>query len=408
MAVNYHLFTLPNGLRVVHKPMDSAVSYCGFFIDTGTRDEKPNEHGIAHFIEHMLFKGTHKRKAYHIVNRMESVGGELNAYTNKEETVIYSIFLEPHFERAVELISDLVFNSEFPMTEIEKEAEVIIDEIHSYEDSPSDLIYDEFENLIYSGSELGHNILGTPESILTFDTEKVKNFVSEHYSPSNIVFFSLGKTNFSKIERIAKKYFGEINDCNTKPIRLQPQAEVACHKSEDKGTNQSHVIIGSYSYSIENPRKRILQLLNNILGGPGMNSRLNISLREKHGYVYGVESSSTYYTDTGLSTIYFGCDVKNRDRCINLVYKELKKLKDTALTSSQLYAVQKQFKGQIGISNDNKENLALSLGKSILRMNNFYTLDQIFKQVDSITSRQLLDVANEIYDENRLFSLIYN
>jgi predicted Zn-dependent peptidase len=405
--MEYQSYTLKNGLRIVHKPSDSHVSYCGFIINAGTRDENTDEHGMAHFIEHMLFKGTEKRKSYHIINRMESVGGEINAYTNKEETVIYSIFLEEHFNRAFELLSDLTFHSVFPQQEIEKEIDVIIDEIHSYEDSPSELIYDEFENLVFSGSQLGHNILGEPETLESFNTDKAKLFVNKFYQPSNIVFFSLGKTDFKKIVKQAEKYISDIECRETNYKRPNISSSNKLDKVIDKDTSQAHALIGSRCYDLHNPKRKVLHLLNNILGGPGMNSRLNISLREKRGYVYNVESNMTSYTDTGLFSIYFGCDKKNVDKCLKLTYSELGKLRDTKLTSSQLNAAKKQLIGQIGISSDNHENLSLGLGKSFLHYGHFNSMDETISKIESISSSDILDVANEVLDEKNLFSLIY-
>ena len=408
MDINYHSHILPNGLRIVHKPIDSNVSYCGFIINAGTRDENSDEFGMAHFIEHMLFKGTEKRRSHHIINRMESVGGELNAYTNKEETVVYSIFLDQHFERAFELMSDLVFHSEFPQHEIEKEIEVIIDEIHSYEDSPSELIFDEFEDLVFAGSQIGHNTLGEPDLLQAFDTAKAKAFIKRNYILSDIVFFSVGKTDFKKIVYYAGKYLSDLQTINVRTNREEPELIVASKKVEKKETSQVHALIGGRSYSLHNPKRKILHLLNNILGGPGMNSRLNIALRERHGYVYNVESSATSYSDTGLFSIYFGSDKRNAEKCIKLIDKELKKLRDVKLSSSQLAAAKKQLIGQIGVSSDNKENLSLALGKTYLHFNYFNTLEETFARIEAITAEQLQEVANEIFDEKKMFTLIYN
>lgn len=406
--INYQTYTLPNGLRIVHKPITGDVSYCGFVVNAGTRDEDDDEHGMAHFVEHMLFKGTKKRRSHHIVNRMENVGGELNAYTNKEETVIYSVFLEQHFQRAIELLSDLTFYSEFPQTEITKEVDVIIDEIHSYEDSPSELIFDEFENVVFSGSSIGHNILGDEASLLRFDSESAKRFVSRYYTPDNVVFFSLGKTDFKKIIYLAEKYLASVNVPPASILRVSPDKIEAVTQKDKKDTAQAHVLMGGRSYSLHHPNRRVLNLVNNILGGPGMNSRLNISLREKKGYVYNVDSTTTAYSDSGIISIYFGCDKQNLDKCIALVSKELKRLKTQRMTSLQLSMAKKQLIGQIGVMSDNHENVALSLGKSFLHYNHFNSLEEIFNRIDSISSDQILEVANEIFDENNLFRLIYN
>lgn len=405
---NYYSYTLANGLRIVHKPFNGNVSYSGFMVNAGTRDECEDEYGMAHFVEHMLFKGTKKRRSHHIINRMENVGGELNAYTNKEETVIYSIFLEEHFERAFELLSDLTFHSQFPQNEIDKEIEVIIDEIHSYEDNPSELIFDEFENLVFSQSQIGHNILGEERLLQTFDNGKASAFFKRNYVPSNMVFFSLGKTDFGKIVRCAEKYLSCICPSHYTRTRVSPEIIPSKEQKAEKDTSQTHALIGARSYSLHDPKRKTLNLLNNILGGPGMNSRLNISLREKRGYVYNVESSVTTYTDTGLFSIYFGSDKRNAGKCIKLIHQELKKLRETKLTTLQLAAAKKQLIGQIGVSSDNRENVALSLGKSFFHYNHFNTLEESFAKIESITAQQLLEVANEILDERGLFTLIYD
>lgn len=406
--INYLTHTLSNGLRIVHKPIESNVSYCGFIVNAGTRDEAPDQYGMAHFVEHMLFKGTDKRRAYHIINRMENVGGELNAFTNKEETVVYSVFLEQHFSRAIELLSDITFHSNFPQSEIEKEVEVIIDEIHSYEDSPSELIFDEFENLVFDHSQIGHNILGSAELLKNFNGQMAKAFINKFYNPSNMVFFSLGRTDFKKIVYYAEKYLSTLSDIKSDIQRIKPINIPSVNKREDKDTSQAHVLIGGRSYSLCDPNRRVLNLLNNLLGGPGMNSRLNISLREKRGYVYNVDSSITSYTDTGITSIYFGCDKKNVDKCISLVNKELNRLRKEKLTSSQLSTAKKQLIGQIGVMGDNHENLALALGKNFLHHNHFNTLAETAQKIEAVTAEQILAVSNEIFDERSLFTLIYD
>ncbi|MDU1904904.1 MAG: pitrilysin family protein [Dysgonomonas sp.] len=403
----YQSYTLKNGLRIVHKPLNSNVSYCGFIVNSGTRDENADEYGMAHFVEHMLFKGTQKRKSHHIINRMESVGGEINAYTNKEETVIYSVFLEEHYERAFELLTDLTFHSTFPAKEVEKEIEVILDEINSYEDNPSELIFDEFENIIFRDSQLGHNILGEEDTLINFTPEKGNNFVRKYYTPQNIVFFSLGKTDIKKIVRLAEKYLSERHTSIPENIRIKPSLTTATKNVLNKDTNQAHVMIGSKCYDLHDPNRRVLYLLNNILGGPGMNSRLNISLREKRGYVYNVESNMTNYSDTGIFSIYFGSDKKNADKCIELIHKELRKLQETKLTTLQLSSAKKQLIGQISISGDNHENLALALGKNYLHYNHFNSLEETIKKIEGINVNDILEIANNIFNTNKLSYLIY-
>lgn len=407
MTNHYQTHTLANGLRIIHMLTDSPVAYCGYAVNVGTRDENQDEFGMAHFVEHMLFKGTQKRKSMHILNRMEAVGGELNAYTSKEETFAYSIFLEEHIERAVELLSDLVFHSTFPQNEIDKETDVILDEIGSYKDNPSELIYDDFENLLFAEHSLGHNILGEASHLENFTTEHGLAFVQKHYVPGNMVFFSMGKTDFQKVIRLVEKYAGGIPSGEVVNQRTAPQPITGTVVRENHDTHQSHVMIGARAYSLHDKNRLALYLINNILGGPGMNSRLNLALRERHGYVYSVESSLTSYTDTGLIAIYFGSDPKNRNKCIRLIDKELATLRDQKLTTLQFNAAKKQLMGQLGVSIDNKENLALAVGKSFLHFNKFESLEEVYRRIEALSAEQLLEVANEIFDPKQLFTLMF-
>ena len=406
--MQHETFSLPTGLRIIYLPSVSPVSYCGFAINAGARDEDSRQFGLAHFVEHLLFKGTKKRKAWHILNRMENVGGELNAYTTKEETFIYSVCLRENVERAMELLSDLVFNSQFPSAEIEKEKEVILDEINSYKDNPSELIFDEFENVLFKGNEFGHHILGEEDSLNSFTSATCHHFVNQFYHPENMIFFFYGKTDFSKIIRLTTKYFSEKKDIPAfAKKRITPEVICPTKEEADKDLHQSHVMIGARGYNYLNKKRIGLYLLNNILGGPGMNSRLNMSLREKYGLVYTVESGLTSYSDTGVFSIYFGCDHKSEGKCIQLVHKELKKLRENQLTTSQFNTALKQLKGQLGISCDNKENIALGMGKSFLHFNKYDNLQEIYKKIDSLQANDLLAIANDIFDEDRLFSLIF-
>ena len=405
--MHYFSHILPNGLRMVHLPMESPVSYCGFAVNAGTRDEEADEFGLAHFVEHMIFKGTEKRKAWHILNRMENVGGELNAYTTKEETFVYSIFMEEHYQRAFELLVDLVFYSQFPKQEIEKEVDVILDEINSYEDSPSELIFDEFENLLFRDHALGHNILGDEKSLLRFNSESGRSFMHRFYAPENMVFFSMGRMSFNKIIKMAESSLTDISFPMAERIRRAPDPILPCEKKIHKDTHQAHVLIGSRAYSMFDEKRIPLFLLNNLLGGPGMNNRLNVSLREKNGLVYNVESNVTSYTDTGLASIYFGTDPKNKDKAIRLVHKELNKLRDIKLSATQLAAAKKQVIGQLGVSGDNREGQFLGLGKSFLHYNRYDTLSEVFAKIEKLTADERQDVANDIFASENLFSLIY-
>lgn len=405
--MQYNIHTLSNGLRIIHEPSLSKVAYCGFAVDAGTRDEAENEQGMAHFVEHLIFKGTRKRKAWHILNRMENVGGDLNAYTNKEETVIYSAFLTEHFGRALELLADIVFHSTFPQNEIEKETEVIIDEIQSYEDTPSELIFDDFEDMIFRNHPLGRNILGRPELLKQFRSGDAVAFTSRFYQPSNMVFFVLGNFNFQKIVRQVEKLLADLPLIGVDNHRTPPPLYVPEHLVVHKETHQAHVMIGSRGYNAYDDKRTGLYLLNNILGGPGMNSRLNVSLRERRGLVYTVESNLTSYTDTGAFCIYFGTDPADVDTCLWLTYKELKRMRDVKMTSSQLMAAKKQLIGQIGVASDNNENNALGMAKTFLHYHKYESSESVFRRIEALTAEGLLEVANEMFAEEYLSTLIY-
>lgn len=405
--MQYNEYTLPNGLRIIHEPTLSKVSYCGFAIDAGTRDEAENEQGMAHFVEHLIFKGTEKRKAWHILNRMENVGGDLNAYTNKEETVVYAAFLTEHLERALELLGDIVFHSTFPQHEIEKETEVIIDEIQSYEDNPSELIFDDFEDMIFRNHPLGRNILGKPDLLRSFRTEDVLSFTKRFYQPGNMVFFVQGQYDFKRIVRLAEKHLADVPAVTVDNQRMPPPLYVPERLVIHKDTHQAHVMIGSRGYNAYDDKRTVLYLLNNILGGPGMNSKLNVSLRERRGLVYNVESNLTSYTDTGAFCIYFGTDIEDMDTCLKLTYKELKRMREVKMTSSQLAAAKKQLIGQIGVASDNFENNALGMAKTYLHYHKYESSEVVFKRIETLTAEQLMEVANEMFAEEYLSTLIY-
>ena len=405
--MEYNQYTLRNGLRIIHQPTSSKVAYCGFAINVGTRDELSHEHGMAHFVEHMVFKGTKSRSAWSILNGMEVVGGELNAYTNKEETVVYCAFLVEHFNRAVSLLGDIVFHSTFPETEIRKEAEVVIDEIRSYEDNPSELIFDDFEDMIFHDHPLGHNILGNPELLKGYSRQNVLDFTSRYYHPSNAVFFIQGDIAFKRVIYQLEKAIGDLPQVQVDNNRIVPPAYIRNEEILHKGTSQAHVMLGCRAYNAYNEKRTALYLLNNMLGGPGMNSKLNISLRERRGLVYNVESSLTSYTDTGLFSIYFGTDPDDTKRCLRLIENEMKSLRTKKLTSSQLAAVKKQLIGQIGVGSDNNENNALGMAKTFLHYNKCESPESVFKRINDLTAEQLLEVANEIFNMDQMSMLIY-
>ena len=462
--MKYNTYTLDNGLRIIHLPSDSKVVYCGYQINAGTRNEEPGEEGLAHFCEHVTFKGTERRKAWHILNCLESVGGDLNAYTNKEGTVYYSAILKEHIARAVDLLSDIVFHSVYPQAEIDKEVEVICDEIESYNDSPAELIYDEFENILFKGSPLGHNILGTAEQVRAFKTEDALRFTQKLYRPDNAIFFAYGDIDFKKLVKLIGKaltddssgklaekgchadfaddadFSGETGDTGFAGARdseitqmsqapqmtqisrgaMDSQGAIDSMGSMDpmgspagqtivmqKNTHQAHVMIGTRAYDVNDDRRMPLYLLNNMLGGPGMNAKLNLALREHNGLVYTVESTMVSYGDTGTWSIYFGCDEHDVKRCLRLVRKELDKFMQKPLSDAQLKAAKKQIKGQIGVACDNRENFALDFGKSFLHYGWEKNVDRLYEQVDEITAAQIQAVAQELFDKNRLTTLIF-
>uniref|UniRef100_UPI004026BC7C insulinase family protein n=1 Tax=Segatella hominis TaxID=2518605 RepID=UPI004026BC7C len=447
--MKYNTHTLDNGLRIIHLPSDSKVVYCGYQINAGTRNEEPGEEGLAHFCEHVTFKGTERRKAWHILNCLESVGGDLNAYTNKEGTVYYSAILKEHIARAVDLLSDIVFHSVYPQAEIDKEVEVICDEIESYNDSPAELIYDEFENILFKGSSLGHNILGTAEQVRSFTTEDALRFTRKLYRPDNAIFFAYGDIDFKKLVKLVGRALADDDsgklaeeDCHADfaddadfsggtgfagdENSITTEKSVSSVKSVgpknypsvgeeiagqtivmQKNTHQAHVMIGTRAYDVNDDRRMPLYLLNNILGGPGMNAKLNLALREHNGLVYTVESTMVAYGDTGTWSIYFGCDEHDIKRCLRLVCKELDRMMEKPLSDSQLKAAKKQIKGQIGVACDNRENFALDFGKSFLHYGWEKNVDCLYEQVEAITSQQIQDVARELFDKNRLITLIF-
>lgn len=420
--MKYNTYTLDNGLRIIHLPSDSKVVYCGYQINAGTRNEEPGEEGLAHFCEHVTFKGTERRKAWHILNCLESVGGDLNAYTNKEGTVYYSAILKEHIARAVDLLTDIVFHSVYPQAEIDKEVEVICDEIESYNDSPAELIYDEFENIIFKGSPLGHNILGTAEQVRSFKTEDALRFTRKLYRPDNAIFFAYGDIDFKKLVKLIGRALADHDSvgklAEEKSVSSAKSVELKNYPSVEKeiagqtivmqkNTHQAHVMIGTRAYDVNDSRRMPLYLLNNMLGGPGMNAKLNLALREHNGLVYTVESTMVAYGDTGIWSIYFGCDEHDVKRCLRLVRKELDKFMQKPLSEAQLKTAKKQIKGQIGVACDNRENFALDFGKSFLHYGWEKNVDRLYEQVDEITAEQIQAVAQELFDKDRLTTLIF-
>jgi predicted Zn-dependent peptidase len=406
-TIAYHIHILPNGIRLIHKRINSPVAHLGLFINTGSRDELLEEHGLAHLIEHMLFKGTFKRKAYYILSRMEDVGGEINAYTTKEETCIHATFFNHYYGRALELISDIAYNSAFPGNELKKEREIILDEINSYKDSPSDLIFDEFEELLYDGNPLARNILGSEEALKSFSPGQIWNFITRNFSTDQMVVSSVGSIDFKELIKLFEVYFNIPMMRRSNLRRAVTYNHKSAFKKLERNTFQAHCIIGNLAYKVTDDRRLTLYLLNNYLGGPGMNSRLNLALRERKGYAYTVDSLYTTYTDTGNITIYFGTDKILIEKCIQIILKELEYLRENLLSQIKLQKVKKQVLGHIAISSENNENHMLSMGKSLMIFNKVDSLKEISNKIEAVNSRQMLEVANDVFDANRLSYLIY-
>ena len=407
---NYNIATLSNGLRVIHLPSASPVVYCGIGINAGSRQETAGEEGMAHFCEHVTFKGTKRRSALQILNCLESVGGDLNAFTNKEDTVFYAAILKEFLPRAVDLLCDIVFNSVYPNEEIAHETDVICDEIESYNDSPAELIYDEFENLLFKGHPLGHNILGTRERVKSFTGNHARSFTRRHYRPDNAIFFVYGDVSFS---RLVKRLTSASNLPRTEGEVVMPQdkdiTEIPAHSGRTEGGyHQAHVMLGSRAYAFSDEAHRLpLFLLNNLLGGPGMNARLNLSLRERYGLVYTVESSMVSYSDTGVWSVYFGCDHHDVKRCLRLVNRELDKLMQHPLSDRQLAAAKRQLKGQLAIGRDNREQCALDFAKQFLHYDRLQDFDDLYARIDALTATQLQDVAQDIFSPGHLQMLLF-
>ncbi len=403
----YNTATLSNGLRIIHLPSSSSVVYCGIGINAGARQEAMDEDGLAHFCEHTTFKGTQQRSAIQILNSLESVGGDLNAFTNKEDTVFYAAILKDHLNRAVDLLCDIVFCSVYPEEEIRHEVDVICDEIESYNDSPAELIYDEFENMIFQNHPLGHNILGTRERVLSFTSEDARRFTQRYYRPSNAIFFAYGDVDFPRMVKRLAHCMEQIGERNVRldiqPASSFPQSTTTTASQEH---HQAHVMLGSKAYCYDDQRRMPLYLLNNLLGGPGMNARLNLSLREKNGLVYTVESAMASYSDTGCWSVYFGCDHHDVKRCLRLVHRELDKVMQHPLTERQLTAAKRQLKGQIAIACDNREQFALDIAKNYLHYGRERDIDELLERIDAITASQIQEVAQELFAPERLQQLI--
>jgi len=404
----YETYTLSNGIRVVHKTVaHTQIAHCGFILDIGSRDEKPHQLGMAHFWEHMAFKGTQKRKAFHIINRLESLGGELNAYTTKEKICFYASLLHTHYEKAIELLTDITFNSVFPENQIERERNVILEEMAMYLDSPEDAIQDDFDELIFDKHSLGNNILGTTESLKVFKREDFCQFIQENINTNQIIFSSVGNIPFKKVLKFAEKYIAPIPKREGKKISLPFEGYQVKRVEKSYNASQAHCAIGNTAYSLHHPKRLPFFLIHNLLGGPGLNSRLNLVLREKLGYVYSVESNYQPYTDTGLFSVSFATEQKHLAKSQNEVLKAFKTLRETKLGKIQLHQAKEQLLGQLAMAEESNQSFMLMMGKSLLDMQKIETIEAIIQEIRSITAEDILEVANETLQEDSLSILTY-
>lgn len=408
MSDSPEIFTLSNGLRVIHRAVNRPVAHVALLVAAGSRVETERQQGLAHYLEHCFFKGTAKRKAYHILSRLEDVGGELNAYTSKEETVLHASFLTADYPRATELLSDIALHSRFPAKDCEKEKEVILDEINSYRDNPAENIFDEFEELVFPQHPLGRNILGTPESLRAFTRQDLLDFVSQHYFPENAVFSSVGNISATRLKKLLERYFGEWSAVSMLEQKLEPLPAYQAQQLRQERTGfQTHLILGRRAYAQKHPKQRALALLNNLLGGPGMNSRLNLNIREKYGFTYHLESYYQAYQDSGLVGVYLGTDPGTAERVVQLVHREFKRLRENKLGVLQLSKAKKQILGQLAMAWENNSSTMLGYGKSLLFHEDIESFAQIAADVEALSAEYLQEVAQEIFVSDQMSQLQY-
>ncbi|ALL04049.1 zinc protease [Pedobacter sp. PACM 27299] len=405
--MEYNVHTLPNGIRLLHVPSPSAISHACIIVNSGSRDEQEEKSGLAHFIEHLIFKRTEKRNTNQILNRLESVGADLNAYTTKEYTCIHASFLNPYLDRTLELFHDIVFHSTFPEDEMDKEKSVILDEITSYLDQPEEAIYDDFEDLVFAGHPLGRNILGSPETVNNINQADIHQFIKENYHTDKIIVAVLGNYSLSKLIKTGAKYYSEIPENRHKDTRTAPEKAPLAKVILEKPISQAHVMLGSQAYSLHHPYKTGLLLLNNIVGGTGMSSILNLQIREKYGIAYTIETGYSPLSDTGIFTLYFGTDKEKVERALSLIFKEFKKLKDNPLTEVQLQKAKNKFIGQIALGEENRIGLIISMAKSLIDYNHIEDLQAVFSRIQSVTTTDMANITHEILDESNLSALTF-
>lgn len=405
--MEYNVHTLPNGIRLLHVPSASAISHACIIVNSGSRDENESQSGLAHFIEHLIFKRTEKRNTNQILNRLESVGADLNAYTTKEYTCIHASFLNPYLDRTLELFNDIVFHSTFPEEELEKERGVILDEIASYLDQPEEAIYDDFEDLVFANHPLGRNILGTTESVNRLNKKDINDFMAANYHTDKIVVAVVGHYSLSKAVKIFTKYYSEIPENLHQLNRVAPSKAPLINRTDEKPIMQAHTVIGSQAYSLHHPFKTGLLLLNNLLCGTGMSSILNLQIREKHGIAYSIESGYSPLSDTGIFTVYFGTDKEKVNRALSLIYKEFRKIRENPLTEVQLQKAKNKFIGQIALGEENRIGLIISMAKSLIDYDKIDSLETVFKKIERVTTTDMETIATEVLDEKNLNVLTF-
>jgi predicted Zn-dependent peptidase len=404
----YQLHTLSNGIRIAHKQVPyTQIAHCGIMLDIGSRDELSHQQGLAHFWEHMAFKGTEKRNSFHIINRLENVGGELNAYTTKEKICFHASVLDDHFDKALELLADITFHSVFPERQIERERNVILEEMSMYVDSPEDAIQDDFDQLVFPDHSLGANILGTAETVNSFGKKELLDFINENIDTERIVVSSVSRLPFSKVIRVAEKYLGGIAHKTTSRVRRAPGIYAPVQQQKERSISQAQCAMGQPAYALVDDRRLPFFMLVNLLGGPGMNSRFNLSLREKYGFVYSIEGNYTPYLDTGFMGIFFGTEQKQLARSISLIKKELRKVREVPLSTMQLRQTKVQLMGQLAMSEESNMSFMLMMAKSLLDTGRVDSLPEIFAEIESITSRQLQDIAQEMFNEDNFSYLTF-
>jgi predicted Zn-dependent peptidase len=405
--MEYNVHTLPNGIRLLHVPSASPISHACILINSGSRDEGEQESGLAHFIEHLVFKRTEKRSTNQILNRLESVGADLNAYTTKEYTCIHASFLNPYLDRTLELFNDIMFHSTFPEEELEKEKGVILDEISSYLDQPEEAIYDDFEDLVFAKHPLGRNILGTAESVSNLSREDIRNFMAKNYHTDKMVVAVIGNYALNKLVKTGEKYYEAIPSNPYKSFRIAPEKSPVVQVVSEKPISQAHVVMGAPAYPLHHRYKTGLLLLNNIIGGTGMSSILNLQIREKYGIAYTIETGYSPLSDTGIFTLYFGTDKEKLERARTLIFKEFKKFRDKPLTENQLQRAKSKFIGQIALGEENRIGLIISMAKSLMDYDHIDSLETVFSKIQAVTTTEMADIANEMLDENNLSSLTF-